>query len=388
MRLLVLVTIALVLPLAAAADTSITALGSAPIAGGDVSAARLRSLDDAFRQAAEQSLAAFLDAPTRAKLADALQKRILRRAKGYIPQFKILSEGESEGVYHVQIEAQVADARLRADVRALGAAGPATEPDVPPPPAARRPKLVLLARAGDGTTSATSFGAEGDLGPAIPPLAKEIEAQGFELTLPRGLGLAPSEGRYPVDSAQAIAAAQKLGAGGAVVAGIDFRAAGRIRGTRLLGAEATVSVRVDDPSGRVGEVSATGAGYGETADQAAAAAVRDAAARIGRELAPRLAAHWPDERPAGEGVDVRVRGASKWPDVEAVKKGLGAAPGVRRVFVAGLLRREVVLHVSGAVTPRGLAGALGGDPRIAVTASGREIVANIQPSSGQEVRTP
>lgn len=385
---LVVFALALALPWAAAADTSITALGSAPIAGGDAVAARQRSLDDAFRQATEQSLAAFVDAPTRARLADALQKRILRRAKTYIPQFKILSEGESEGVYHVQIEAQVADGRLRADVRGLGAAGPATEPDVPPPPAARRPRLVLLARASDGTHTAATFGPQGDLGPAIPPVAKEIEAQGFELLLAQGLPVAVSEGRLPVESTQAMALAQKVGAGGAVTAGIEWKAAGRIRGTSLLGAEATVSVRVDDLAGRVGEVTATGAGFGASAEQAVAAAVRDAAARVGRELGPRLAAHWPDERPAGEGVDVRVRGASKWPDVEAVRKGLSGAPGVRRVFVAGLLRREVLLHVSGAVTPRGLAGALAGDPRVAVQASGRELTADIQPSSGQELRTP
>jgi hypothetical protein len=383
-----LCALVLALPLGAAADTSITALGSAPIAAGDTAAARQRSLDDAFRQATEQILAAFLDAPTRAKLADVLQKRILRRAKSYVPQFKILSEGESEGVYHVQIEAQVADGRLRADVRALGATGPATEPDVPPPPAVRRPKLVLLARASDGTASATTFGPQGELGPAIPPVAKEIEAQGFELLLAQGIAVAASSGTLPLDSAQAVATAQKVGAGGAVTAGIEWKAAGRIRGTRLLGAEATVSVRVDDLAGRVGEVTATGAGFGDTADQAVAAAVREAAARIGRELGPRLAAHWPDERPAGEGVDVRVRGASKWPEVEAVKKGLGGAPGVRRVFVAGLLRREVLLHVSGAVSPRALADALGGDPRVAARTSGREVTADIQPSSGVEVRTP
>ena len=381
----VLCALWLLVPLAAAADTSVTSLGSAPIAGGDVTAARQRSLDDAFRQATDQTLGSFVDAATRARMADAIQKRILRRAKSYIPQFKILSEGESEGVYHVQIEAQVADARLRADVRALGASGPATEPDVPPPPAARRPKLVLLAR----SAGAATFGPTGDLGPAIPPIAKELEAQGFELVLAQGLPAPPAaDGPLPLDSAQAIALAQKVGAGGAVTAGIEWKPDGRVRGTPLVGAEATVSVRVDDLGGRVGEVTATGAGFGPTGDAAAAAAVRDAAARIGRELGPRLQAHWPDVRPAGEGIDVRVRGASRWPDVEAVRKDLGGAPGVRRVFGAGLLRREVLLHVSGAVTARGLADALGGDPRLAVKSAGREVTAEVQPSAGQELHTP
>lgn len=366
------------------ADTSIAALGSAPLSGGDALAARGRALDDAFRQAVEQSLQTFVDAPTRARLGDMVQKRILRRAKSYVSQFKILSEGESEGVYHLQIEAMVADGRLKADVRALGAQGPATEPETPPPASARRPKLAFLARATGGEQSAATYGPAGELGPAIPPLIKEIEAQGFELVYAPGLAAPSASEGIPLDSSAAIAIAQKLGAGGAVTAGIQWKDAGRIRGTRWVGAEAAVSLRVDDVSGRVGEVSATGAGFGETLAQAVAAAVRDASQRIGRELGPRLAAHWPDEGPRSkEGIDVHLRGASKWPDVESARKGLLGAPGVRRVVVAGLGRREVRLHVSGAVSAKGLAEALATDPRVVVKASGREVNAEIQPSSGE-----
>src|SRR5262249_1936680 len=84
-------------------------------------------------------------------------------------------------------------------------------------------------------------------------------------------------------------------AGGALVGSAEVKDGGRIRGTMLVGAECQLVLRVDDiTTGRIAEAQATGAGFGADMPNAASAAARDAAVRMGRELGRRLDGHWPE----------------------------------------------------------------------------------------------
>jgi hypothetical protein len=391
-RLLALAFVLGLLGPAARADVTARARGSATITGGDSAAARTRALDDAVRQAVDQTIAASLDPKARdAAAAEAIKKRVLRRARAYVPQLRVTSEGADEGVYAVEIEATVNDQQLAADLRALGVGVPppvgTPVPDEPtgPPPRAR-PPLALLAVTRAGEQTWATFGRSGaDGGPVAAALGRELGARGFKVARTAGLEVPVAPGGEggagaPLDVGQAQALARAAGAGGALVAAAELRDGGRIRGTRQVGAECRLTVRADDVNGgRLAEASADGAGFGLDAAAATAAAARDAAVRVGRELGRRLDARWPEETaaPAGRGVLVRLRGVLRWADVDALARALGAVPGVRQVLVSRYARREVALLVTGGASPRALADAAGqvalADQHIAARAGAGEV---------------
>lgn len=208
---------ALILLLAAApvwADATVTVSGNAAITAGDVQAARARALDDAYRAAVTAQLTVMYDDKTRAAGADAIKKRLLRKAKGYVTQFKILNEAEDGAAYKIEIEAVVADTVLAADARAagVGAPPPTANPGpgmAPPPPAfPKRPQIALLAVTSDGDTITASFGRGATApGPAAEALGREIAARGFKVVNAPGVDVPiiaePGETRLPLQVAQA-----------------------------------------------------------------------------------------------------------------------------------------------------------------------------------------
>jgi len=398
----------LVLPALAHADVAAKARGSATITGGDSAAARARALDDAERQAVDQTVATLIDPKAREANADVIKKRVLRRARAYVREFKVVSEGADEGVYAVEIDASVNDTQLAADLRALmpGAAGQTVPPvgtpvpDEPGPPPKTRPSLALLlvTRAGDHIDA--TFGRQGtDGGPAAAALTRELGARGFKVARTAGLeapvAVNSENGGAPLDGAQAAAVTRAAGAGGALVGSAEVKDGGRIRGTVLVGAECQLVLRVDDvASGRIAEAQATGAGFGADMPNAASGAARDAAVRIGRELGRRLDGHWPEETaaPAGRGVLVHIRGALRWADVDTMARALGAVPGVRQVTIARFARRDVTLLASGGASTRALADAAGQvsfpDLRVAARAAPGEVSIDLGADPSRPVAAP
>jgi hypothetical protein len=384
------------------ADMTVQARGSAPVTGGDAAGARARALDDALRQAVDQAVAATVEPAARAAGADAIKKRILRRARAYVPQFKVAEEGVTDNVYAVQIEATVADGQLASDLRALGVgapappagpgpAAPAPEPQQPPP--AARPALALLVVTGAGARTWSSFGKAGDDGgPVAAALARELGARGFKVARTAGLEVPvtlEAAARPPLDARQAAALTRAAGAGGALVGTARFQDGGRIRGTRDVGAELDLDLELDDVgTGRVGSANVQAAGYGVDAAAAEVAAARAAAIRAGRALAPRLEAHWPEEGSgSAHGVLVRVRGAGRSADVDAIARALAGVPGVQAVAPARFARREVTLLVRGGAAARALAEAAGQvvvpDLQVAARAAGAEVSVDLAGDSGR-----
>jgi len=105
------------------------AIGQAPVVGGNAAGARERALDAAMRQAVDLSIAELTDAPTRAAQAKAI-KGIEARARSWVPSYRTLQEGEADGIYTVQIEAEVDEVALRRKIErwSTGAPGPAAAP--------------------------------------------------------------------------------------------------------------------------------------------------------------------------------------------------------------------------------------------------------------------
>jgi hypothetical protein len=123
--------------------------GQAPVVGGNAVGARERALDDAIRQAVELTIADIVDPAARAAQAKTI-KTLLARARSYVPRYRTLEEGETNGLYAVRLEAEVDELALR---RKLEPAGPVATG------AGRAAPLGVAVVPGDGQPGSTAFAA-------------------------------------------------------------------------------------------------------------------------------------------------------------------------------------------------------------------------------------
>jgi hypothetical protein len=334
----------------ARADVKIEALGQVQASGDDAERTRQRALDDAFRQAVDQVIGTLVTPETRAAQADTLKKRVLRRTKAYVVSHRVLDEGVEGGMYQVHVEAMVSDTLLRKDLRALaipligdGAPAPGGGGDVAVPIAPGRPKLAILVV---GAAEVT---------PLVERLTRELGTRGWEVAI-------AERAEVPKDDGAALSFGGQKGARVAVVASVELKDGGAVRGTLLAGAEADVLLRVVDGTGaqpaRITEQRLTGAGVGPSAAAAQLSAFATASTRVGDLVGPLLADRWPEAPRAAAGMLVWVRRVERWQEPAAVAAAVARLPGVDRVTVTGAARGEVRFVVVGRVSPRSVAGAV------------------------------
>ncbi len=101
---------------------TVTAVGQAPIIGGDQTQARLQAIEGAKRAAVEQGVGTLVDSKTKVANFEVLQDKIYSRASGYVTNYSILSEGKTPdgSLYTVTIRADVQTASIENDLRAVG----------------------------------------------------------------------------------------------------------------------------------------------------------------------------------------------------------------------------------------------------------------------------
>jgi len=122
--------------------------GQAPVVGGNAAGARERALDDAIRQAVELTIAEIVDPAARAAQGKTI-KALLARARSYVPRYRTLEEGETNGVYAVRLEAEVDELALRRKLEPAGpvatGAGRAAAPGLAVVPGDAQPASASLA---------------------------------------------------------------------------------------------------------------------------------------------------------------------------------------------------------------------------------------------------
>jgi hypothetical protein len=239
-----------------------------PIIGGNGAGARERDVEDAFRQAVDQSLAEMLDAATRAGQARAI-KAVEARARTYVRGYRALEEGEVNGAYAVRLEVEVDEAALRRATESWGAQAGA--PSAP----ALAPGFLLVAAGGQKDAAValqTALVASGARAQLAEPAVKEVA------------------------DAQRAATRATLPQIAFVTA--ETSSEGPVRGTAEVSATCRLAVRVlSAPSGlALGEPDASPRGFG--ADDAAARAecLRHAAG----DVAARLVAGTSGGTPGGD----------------------------------------------------------------------------------------
>jgi hypothetical protein len=310
MRAMRLLPLVLVASTALAQEPSFEALGQAPVVAGDRVRARERALDEALKQAVEQATATVLDPDQLVARSGELKLRVYPRAKTYVATYRVLEESETNGLFQVHLSAQVATARLARDLAAA-------------PPTVAKPGAKLRGIA--------CVGAQGP--PAMSDAVALVPTVG-------GKALRELLAAHNVDAAQAPAscsdeqasAAARAGAAqGALVGSVELAPGGAIRGTSLAAAHAKAKVDLVEPDGRVsGSADAERDAYGADAGHAAVEAARQALADAATKLQGAISQRWAASAPSG-GVIVKIQGAPRWVDFQAVVRAIAAIPGVAAV---------------------------------------------------------
>ena len=105
------------IPEVAAQEKLIVAEGVA--AGSDLQA-RDEAINRALRRAVEQSVGTLIDSESMTQNYQLLDDKIYSDVKGYVKEYKIISDNNGEGgIYRIKVEAVVALARLSKDLKAL-----------------------------------------------------------------------------------------------------------------------------------------------------------------------------------------------------------------------------------------------------------------------------
>jgi hypothetical protein len=335
---------------AAAEEPQFEGLGQAPVVAGDTVRARERALEGAMRQAVEQAAATLYDPETLSKRSSELRLRVLPRARTYVTNYRVLEEGDEGGLFQVHIQAQVATQRILKDLDG----GAAPSPVGTPPAAKLRAAVCANLQVADAT-------------PAwLRPPADDLERarKAVDLALRELFNARDVEPLNVVPTCTVDAAAQSAraaGGQGALVATLEPLAFARVRGSRFLGAEVALKLRLLSADGGVAaESSARGSGYGSELaaglDKAARAALTEAALPLHAKLAERWSAK---SRVAGAAVRVVVAGLARHQDLQALTRVLSTVPGVAAVELRRIARGEIELLArtssSAALIAQGLA---------------------------------
>ena len=320
------------------------ATGQAPVVGGNAAGARERALDEAMRQAVDLSIAELTDAPTRAAQAKAI-KAIEAKARSLVPRYRTLQEGEANGVYTVQVEAEVDEVALRRRIDRWSAGG--SGPAVAPPGA---PSVLIVP--GDRVDGTASF---------LPVLVSALSRSKVRAR-------AEEAGDGTVGAATQAAARAGLGSAGLVAASVADE--GMVRGTGKLATACQATVRLlAAPSGAaLGERAASVRVFNEHPEAGRAGCL----ARLAHELGDQIAGALSATIGAGPG-DLRILTVdADITEPEAISALLKSVRSVGAVSSAELQRiggghAEIRVRTRSAAAPLAAALARDADALIALT---------------------
>ena len=295
-----------------------------------------------MRQAVDLSIAELTDAPTRAAQAKAI-KAIEAKARSLVPRYRTLQEGEENGVYTVQVEAEVDEVALRRKIDrwSAGAPGPAAPPGAP----------SVLIVPGDHLDGTASF---------LPVLVSALSRSKVRAR-------AEDAGDGTGGAATQAAARAGLGSAGLVVASVADE--GMVRGTGKVATACRATVRLlAAPSGAaLGERAASVRVFNERPEAGRPGCLARLAHELGDEIAGALSA----TIAAGPG-DLDLTVDADVTEPEAISVLLKSVRSVGAVSSAELQRigvghAEIRVRTRAAAAPLAAALARDADALIALT---------------------
>jgi hypothetical protein len=150
-----------------AGDT--TAKGQAAVVNNDRAMARDKAIEDALRKAVEQAVGTMITSESSTKDFQLIEDSIYSHSKGFVNKYEIVSEKVEEGVYIVEIKADVSTGQIEGKLKAIGIA------------LSRKGKprvMVLVSEQNVGQETATSF-TTADIGVVENTLVDALQKNGF-----------------------------------------------------------------------------------------------------------------------------------------------------------------------------------------------------------------
>jgi hypothetical protein len=96
---------------------TVTAIG---VADGKHSRARDEALNDALRRAVEQGVGTFVSSVLSVEQQRLVEEKIYTESRGYIQSYRIVRESTQDGIYEVEVSAQVMMGKLAGDLESIG----------------------------------------------------------------------------------------------------------------------------------------------------------------------------------------------------------------------------------------------------------------------------
>jgi len=309
---------------------TVEAEGAAPVIAGNVIAARQAAIQQALREAVENTFGVAVSARLDVRNHTVQEDHVSTRAHGYAVLERLLSEGQQGQTYRVRARVKVSPRPLagyrahsyRGQWRVLVALAPADEPD----------------------------GTPGEEHPAAVELARQLQAAGLEMVAPREIAAGDwnaTVARLASATADEVAAWGRQQRADIVVVGqVMVRA---WRGTMLPAdllpidythclAQASARAIRTDTAEVIGGETLSGRGEGSARAQAVRACLGNVGRRLGRRLADALL-QLPGAR--SRSVEVVIEGLPRISEAQGLEDMLAGIPIVRRLsrrsFRAGRL---------------------------------------------------
>jgi len=218
----------------------VTAAGMGSIVNGDVAHAKDDAVEDALRNAVEQTLGTMIQSETLAQNFTVVEDNIFSKTQGYIQKYDILEQGKRDAqIYEVKVRALIKASELKDDLDAIATL-------------LRRKKtprlMVMIDEKNVGETAMAAHYLEADLNTAEAELENRFMEKGFRFvdaaTVKENLTREREAAILEGDVRQAAAVGRRSGAevvlvGKALAKAVEVEAFG----TKIRSQQATVTVK-------------------------------------------------------------------------------------------------------------------------------------------------
>ena len=276
--------------------------GAAPLGAGRP-AARERALHQAFRLAVERVAGVIVESETIVRNLALFEDNILTKTEGYVQNYEILSQEDSDGILTVEVEVEVVRGSLSNDLQSIGIL-------------LRRVNFPVVSVKTPTLRIASLYGGEDARFTGDDTLATRLAMELRSLLRDRGLDVVHPEsagpGLTPVVH---------------IASSVDLADAGSISGTSMMSSTAVISLQA------IEEATGTALAASRTRSRAAGISLHDARDRASsqaveiatEDLVEKLLDEWSDRVNNRDMVLLSVRGIHSFPQVAWLREAIGDA---------------------------------------------------------------
>ncbi len=299
----------------------VIALGMGSITGGDVAHAKDDAVEDALRNAIEQTLGTLIQSETLAQNFTVVEDNIFSKTQGYIQKYEILEQGKRDAMlYEVKVRAWVRVSDLKDDLDAVATL-------------IRRKKtprlMVLIDEKNIGETATAAHFVEADLNTAESQLMNQFMKKGFRFvdaaTVRQNLDREKEAAILEGDVRQAAAVGRRAGAevvlvGKALAKAVEVEAFG----AKIRSQQATVTVKAIRTD--TGDLLAIGTEQGKFTHiddvTGGTKAIQKACDALAEPLIAKILDRWSTDVNTGGTLTLKIRNVDDYAELNRFKNSL------------------------------------------------------------------